>query len=429
MSACKEAILKVRKMACLPASIEAILDAALRADEQHQGEPVTLPARTTDTESCCEILRRIGLYGDVNVWNAGKIWNACLDEIAKLGPLYSRPVQGEPVAYLCKAEGSKWLQYHSKVGDPWNPEEVELTPLYTHADPAEVGRLRTENNDIRLQAGGMQMDLDTMRPDLAEAHALLQVGLTMINRGIVSFDDQIEYRQKLAALSASAEPSAPINQCDGCRAGMPAVDGAHRMGRLGGYPDTMSCQAGKYEKCSVLKDSDVRYSNSCGPVEIDERAAFDAAYERGDFYLEEQRSEFKYQDYRRHQAWGVWQVRAAMSTSADASAQVVISASDFVEKYSKESGISVKEFYESEVPMPDPASASGWAAVSNRPTSIKAHVDTRLAKPNSSCQHTYCGKVKVVLGHGSYVACGSPKPAGESGFLQCEDCAALERKP
>ncbi|MNQ94002.1 hypothetical protein D3C85_1094950 [compost metagenome] len=36
----------------------------------------------------------------------------------------------EPVAFLCKSEGAKWLQYHEKVGDPWKPGEVELTPLY-----------------------------------------------------------------------------------------------------------------------------------------------------------------------------------------------------------------------------------------------------------------------------------------------------------
>lgn len=37
------------------------------------------------------------------------------------------------------------------------------------------------------------------------------------------------------------------NQCDGCQAGIPLVDGAHRMGRPGGYPDLMSCQKERYE--------------------------------------------------------------------------------------------------------------------------------------------------------------------------------------
>lgn len=40
---------------------------------------------------------------------------------------------------------------------------------------------------------------------------------------------------------------APRNQCDGCQAGIPVVNGAHRMGKPGGYADTMSCTAKLYE--------------------------------------------------------------------------------------------------------------------------------------------------------------------------------------
>lgn len=37
------------------------------------------------------------------------------------------------------------------------------------------------------------------------------------------------------------------NQCDGCQAGIPVVNGAHRMGKPGGYADTMSCTAKLYK--------------------------------------------------------------------------------------------------------------------------------------------------------------------------------------
>ena len=37
------------------------------------------------------------------------------------------------------------------------------------------------------------------------------------------------------------------NQCDGCQAGIPVVNGAHRMGKPDGYPDTMSCTAKLYK--------------------------------------------------------------------------------------------------------------------------------------------------------------------------------------
>ncbi|WP_417585417.1 hypothetical protein [Pelagibacterium sp.] len=49
-----------------------------------------------------------------------------------------------------------------------------------------------------------------------------------------------------AALSQQAEP-APINQCDGCQAGIPADEkGYHRMGKPGGYADLMYCERKRY---------------------------------------------------------------------------------------------------------------------------------------------------------------------------------------
>ncbi|WP_411750009.1 nucleoside triphosphate pyrophosphohydrolase family protein [Serratia marcescens] len=52
-----------------------------------------------------------------------------------------------------------------------------------------------------------------------------------------------------------------------------------------------------------------------------------------------------------------------------------ISASDFVNGYCDRAGITIDEFYESQVPMPDSTSPRGWAAVSNKPMTIKAHVE------------------------------------------------------
>ena len=47
---------------------------------------------------------------------------------------------------------------------------------------------------------------------------------------------------------AALKPAeSPRNQCDGCQAGIPVVNGAHRMGKPGGYPDTMSCTAKLYK--------------------------------------------------------------------------------------------------------------------------------------------------------------------------------------
>ena len=57
--------------------------------EQHQGDPVALPARKPWN----------GLLPTADNLK-GEGYNACIDEIAKLGPLYTRPAQGEPVAWV-----------------------------------------------------------------------------------------------------------------------------------------------------------------------------------------------------------------------------------------------------------------------------------------------------------------------------------------
>lgn len=97
----------------------------------------------------------------------------------------------------------------------------------------EAQRLERESEELRsdaekqrrlklLVAEKLKSALDNCsvyRIQLYERDALLQQGLEMINRGIVSFDDQVEYRQKLAALSASAGlaaqpvPTVPDGYC------------------------------------------------------------------------------------------------------------------------------------------------------------------------------------------------------------------------
>lgn len=49
------------------------------------------------------------------------------------------------------------------------------------------------------------------------------------------------------AYAALKPAEGQLNQCDGCQAGIPVVNGAHRMGNPGAYPDTMSCTAKLYK--------------------------------------------------------------------------------------------------------------------------------------------------------------------------------------
>ncbi len=168
MSACKEAIMKVRKMACLPAALEAILDAAVRADEQHQGEPV---------------------------------------------------------AYMLTPPGCVAALVHA-VDLTYRSEHA--VPLYTRADPAEVERLRDQLAAWQALAAERLEVATGLRAQLAERDALVGAiaGWTTETRAAVleAFQDElhesasyawydaaiVDLMKLVEALSASAEPSAPV---------------------------------------------------------------------------------------------------------------------------------------------------------------------------------------------------------------------------
>lgn len=178
---------------------------------QHQGDPVVLPARLKET----------GDEGyDERNGPAIDAWNACLDKIAKLGPLYARPQvqnQGEPVAVLY-ANGTVLTK--ADCGDAFEICCKVETPLYTHADAGEVEWLRGEL-ETQMEIFGMQEDkIDTLRAQLTEAHTLLREWLEISKRHQqpVTLDTRTE-----AHLSASAEP-APTS--DGFSAGDMADQGA-----------------------------------------------------------------------------------------------------------------------------------------------------------------------------------------------------------
>lgn len=126
--------------------------------EQSQGEPVALPARKDPK-------RQWHVVGGVA---RAEGWNACLDEIAKLGPLYTR------------------------------------------ADPGEVERLTEElsiarDEDLKWQGlRDQEREIGELRAQLGERDALLRE----IHDGALSGFER--YSKIEALLSASAEPIAPI---------------------------------------------------------------------------------------------------------------------------------------------------------------------------------------------------------------------------
>ncbi|WP_409309605.1 Lar family restriction alleviation protein [Pseudomonas putida] len=145
------------------------------------------------------------------------------DKAVELWNARAEQHHGEPVA---------WRYRHAKPGMSWffteKPEasgclvdgfEYEVFPLYTHAYPGEVERLREDlakyiarANDFASKMQGAQGEAGALRDQLRVQDALLEeayqhdIGTTLKRK----------IRAQHDALSASAEPSAP-NDCAICR--------------------------------------------------------------------------------------------------------------------------------------------------------------------------------------------------------------------
>lgn len=124
--------------------------------------------------------------------------------IVGLGPLYSGQVQGEPVA---------WRYRHAKPGMSWffteSPDasgclvdgfEYEVSPLYVRADPGEVERLREGIAKHWKVVCDQRAEIESLRGQLAK----------VVRSGALTAPEHEALEAECCALSASAEPSAPI---------------------------------------------------------------------------------------------------------------------------------------------------------------------------------------------------------------------------
>lgn len=114
----------------------------------NQVEPVALPGRMPTGN----------ITDPHHPWAPGvrEGWNNCLDEITKLGPLYTRPVQGEPVAWDVAARIADIPGVHEALKlfseDPTGDAGTSLVREVleaTHAESGEVERLRAEIRSLR----------------------------------------------------------------------------------------------------------------------------------------------------------------------------------------------------------------------------------------------------------------------------------------
>ena len=278
-----------------------------------------------------------------------------LSDIATLAECLSQQPQGEPVAYARDWFAAGEIPYKEKNENgriAWakkfrfkeiTPNKIFVTdvPLFTHADPGEVERLRGQINEWAgkwekaINAGAvMEGERNTLRAQLAEAHDLLR-GLDDAWNSHDGKEQFYKLMAKIEALSASAEPSdKEVNP-----AWYEVRGGASRRPCYG--PNEWGTECGNCAKCNVdsaepsAPDCDHcagaghdYYGKKCthcmtsAPIDVDERAKFESAYPglvgrvRWDEAKQEYRSGSKglgWQEGLKATEWlAVWQARAAL---------------------------------------------------------------------------------------------------------------------
>lgn len=164
------------------------LPCTCKRGEQQHGEPVALPARLPMRSPEDRNLPKG--YADA--------WNACLDEIAKLGPLYTRPAP---------ADAGEVEQLR---------EDIELLQSHLGAEIARCNSAESMWRKCRDDRKDLQAQLDERDALLRRARPAISMILNALDRNsaegkAVRGEIAAELR---AALSASAEPSGP--KCETC---------------------------------------------------------------------------------------------------------------------------------------------------------------------------------------------------------------------
>ena len=116
-----------------------------------------------------------------------------------------------------------------------NVVRVHLGGKYRDKD-AVIERLNDELAALKAQPSGVVLPPSPYMPDVEPAQ------LSDYERG--EAQGRCDMWAEVKRLNSSP---VSLNQCDGCRAGIPAENGMHAMGIPGGYADKMMCTASRYE--------------------------------------------------------------------------------------------------------------------------------------------------------------------------------------
>lgn len=98
---------------------------------------------------------------------------------------------------------------------------------------------------VTAERDAMQQRLTTADEREGALEGLVGEVLDAIGREPLDLDAVLRLRARMRAALKPAEGQ--LNQCDGCQASVPLINGTHRMGREGGYPDFMGCSAKLYK--------------------------------------------------------------------------------------------------------------------------------------------------------------------------------------
>lgn len=126
------------------------------------------------------------------------------DKAVELWNARAEQHQGEPYGWA--HDDGKEFTTHADYASDLQKEGIEMTPLYTRADPGEVERLRAKIQSLRETLPNSTTELVDLRTQLTERDALLAEALLAIEGGCsaVSLPDRIN-----AALSDDDEQDPP----------------------------------------------------------------------------------------------------------------------------------------------------------------------------------------------------------------------------
>jgi hypothetical protein len=161
----------------------------------------------------------------------------------------------------------RWINYRANTALEGKPYDEKLIDLPKNGDQQaikaelKIKALKAELAALKAQPSGVVL------PEPKPYHGYLD----LFAKGEAIGHNNC--RREFVRLNSSP---ASLNQCDGCRAGIPLENGMHAMGISGGYADKMMCTASRYESAPTHGDGMCNADNPGARCKADQVAEPDA---------------------------------------------------------------------------------------------------------------------------------------------------------